>query len=116
MIDVPSLLTGIVVGPELIMPSEWLPNVWREKEPKFEDDAQAERIPGIIFARYNEIIRQLDDEPGAFEPILLETPNGEVRAENWVEGFMDAFAFRVDAWDPFFESEDGKMLMLHCDS
>lgn len=110
--ELDGFLTGIVVGPELIMPAEWFPVIWQEGEPEFEDGAQSERISSIILARYNEIIRQLDDELGAFEPIFLETPDGAVRAENWVEGFMDAFAFRVDAWDPLFETEDGKMLMV----
>ena len=27
--DLDGFLTGIVVGPELIMPSEWVPCIWR---------------------------------------------------------------------------------------
>ena len=34
--DLDGFLTGIVVGPELIMPSEWLPVIWGDEEPEFE--------------------------------------------------------------------------------
>ena len=42
--DLDGFLTGIVVGPELIMPSEWTPVIWHGGEPEFEDIEQAERI------------------------------------------------------------------------
>jgi len=109
--DLDGFLTGIVVGPELIMPSEWMPAVWQGGEPEFEDMERAERIMGVIMARYNEIIHLLDDEPGAFEPILYEAPDGRMLAADWAEGFMEAFGLRVDAWDALFEDEDGQWLL-----
>jgi uncharacterized protein len=109
--DLDGFLTGIVVGPELIMPSEWMPAIWQGGEPEFEDMERAERIMGIIMARYNEIIHLLDDAPGAFEPILYEAPDGRMLAADWAEGFMDAFGLRVDAWDPLFEDENGNFLL-----
>ena len=109
--DLDGFLTGIVVGPDLIMPSEWLPLIWGDGEPDFKDDNHAERIIGIIMSRYNEIIHQLDDEPGAFEPILYSGPDGSLLAADWVEGFMDAFSLRIDSWDPLLADEDGRYLM-----
>ncbi len=76
--DLDGFLTGIVVGPELIMPSEWMPAIWQGGEPEFDDMERAERIMGVIMARYNEIIHLLDDEPGALEPIFYEAPDGRV--------------------------------------
>ncbi len=61
-------------------------------------------------ARYNEIIHELDDEPGAFEPIFFETPDGRVLAGDWTEGFMEAVELRADAWEAMFEDEDAKLL------
>ena len=109
--ELDGFLTGIVVSPELIMPSDWMPIVWQGGEPKFSDLPRAERIMGIIMARYNEIIRALDDEPGAFEPILYEAPDGRMLAADWAEGFMDAFGMAVDAWDPLFADENTRSLM-----
>ncbi len=109
--DLDGFLTGIAIGPELIKPSEWMLMIWQGGEPEFKDAEQFERVMGIIMARYNEIIHQLDDEPGAFEPILYEAPDGRILAADWAEGFMDAFGLRVDAWDPLFEDEDGRYLL-----
>lgn len=109
--DLDGFLTGIVVGPELIMPSEWVPIIWGSGEPEFEDEDHAERILGIIMLRYNEIIFQLDDEAGSFLPILDEAPDGRLLAADWVEGFIDAFSLRVDSWDPLLADEDSRYLM-----
>ena len=109
--DLDGFLTGIAVGPELIMPSEWMPMIWQGGRPEFKDAEQAERIMGIIMARYNEILHLLDGEPGDFEPIFYEAPDGGIIAADWAEGFMDAFGLRVDAWDPMFEDEDGRFFL-----
>ncbi len=109
--ELDGFLTGIAVGPELIMPSEWMAVVWQGGPPEFEDVEQAERIMGAIMARYNEIIHLLDDEPGAFEPILYEAPDGRLLAADWAEGFMDAFGLRVDAWDALFEDKESRLLI-----
>ena len=109
--DLDGFLAGIVVGPELIMPNEWVPCIWNGEEPNFKSADHAERIMGIIMSRYNEIIHQLNDEPGEFWPIVHSTPDGTLLAADWVEGFMDAFGLRVDAWDDLFLDDDGRYLM-----
>ena len=109
--DLDGFLTGIIVGPELIMPSEWMQYVWGGGEPEFDTEKQAQNIMGTIMARYNEIIHQLDDEPGTFEPILYSTPDGSPLAADWAEGFMDAFGLRVDAWDDLLNDENDRYLM-----
>ena len=62
-------------------------------------------------ARYNEIISQLDDVPGALEPILYSSPDGKMLAADWAEGFMDAVSLRDDEWEELFNFEDDRYLM-----
>ena len=46
--DLDGFLTAIVVGPELIQPSEWMPVVWGGESPEFADEAQATTIMGAL--------------------------------------------------------------------
>jgi hypothetical protein len=42
--DLDGFLTGIVIGPELIMPSEWMPVIWGGDSPKFKNTGEASRV------------------------------------------------------------------------
>src|SRR5258706_10821710 len=99
--DLDGFLTGLAIGPELIMPSEWLPVVWGGEEPVFDDTAQAQTVLGAIMRRYNEILEQVGH--GLIEPVFMETPAGEVVAADWAEGFMRAVSMRPGAWDTLFK-------------
>jgi uncharacterized protein len=87
--DLDGFLTAVAIGPELIMPSEWLPVIWGESEPEFENMDGARRIIGTIMGRYNEILQAIQYEPDAYEPLFWETRDGQLLAADWAEGFMD---------------------------
>jgi uncharacterized protein len=95
--DLDGFLAGIVVGAELIMPSEWLPVIWGDGEPEFQTEAEMRTVLGTIMGRYNEIIACLDSDPEGFEPIFLERAEDEVVATDWAGGFLDAVALRPKA-------------------
>ena len=97
-------LTGIAIGPELIMPSEWLPVVWGGEEPVFDDEREAQAVLGGIMSRYNEILRQIQE--GIFEPILWATSDDTVIAADWAEGFALAIGLRPKAWEPLFDAKE----------
>jgi yecA family protein len=100
--DLDGFLTGIAIGPELVMPSEWLPHVWGGEEPMFDDHVQASAILGTIMGRYNAIVREV--EAGAFGPLFWKNADGTVIAADWAEGFLHAVALRADAWEPLMRS------------
>ena len=68
-------LTGIAVGPELVLPSEWLPQIWGGDAPEFADEDEAKAILAIIMARYNEILRQIDDD--TLDPVFWVDRDGK---------------------------------------
>lgn len=72
--DLDGFLAGIVVGPELILPSEWLTVIWGGGEPQFESPKQMQTILGTIMGRYNEIIAVMNTDPSRFEPIYWQGP------------------------------------------
>ena len=110
--DLDGFLTGIVVGPELILPSEWLPVIWGGDEPEFQTEAEMRTVLGTIMGRYNEIVTCLDSEPEDFEPILMVGPEDEVIASDWAGGFLDAVALRSEAWEPLITDDRAGIMML----
>ena len=110
--DLDGFLAGIVVGPELILPSEWLPMIWGGDAPEFETEDEMRTVLGTIMGRYNEIIACLGSEPENFEPIFMEGPEGEVIASDWAAGFLDAVALRKKAWEPLIEHDRAGIMIL----
>jgi uncharacterized protein len=110
--ELDGFLTGIAIGPQTILPSEWLSAVWGDDEPVFEDAAEAQAVLGAIMARYNEILHGLQDEEGVLEPLFLTDAEGEVIADLWAEGFLEAVGLRPSAWDPLFSHRDAGPLVM----
>jgi uncharacterized protein len=108
--DLDGFLTGIAVGPELVTPSEWLPQIWGGEEPVFADRDEAKAIVGAIMGRYNEILGEI--AAGTPSPIFWEGQDGAVVSADWAEGFLQAIGLRTDAWSSLLKSErDGQMLI-----
>jgi uncharacterized protein len=108
--DLDGFLTGIAIGPELVMPSEWLPLIWGGDAPEFADETEAKAILGTIMGRYNEILRQIANDD--LDPVFWADRGGTVIAADWAEGFLRAIMLRADAWEPLFKSKrDGQLLV-----
>ena len=108
--DLDGFLTGIAVGPELVMPSEWLPLVFGGDAPEFADEAEAKAILGVIMGRYNEILRQVADDD--LEPVFWADRDGMLIAADWAEGFLQAIMLRADDWEQLLKSKrDGQLLV-----
>ena len=104
--DLDGFLTGIAVSPELILPSEWMPIIWGDDAPDFEDTETAELILGTIIGRYNEILQSLSANPPDIKPIFWETQDGIVIAGDWAEGFLDAMSMRPMEWSEMLDDEE----------
>jgi uncharacterized protein len=104
-------LTAIAIGPETIMPSEWLPKVWGEdadSAPNFKNAKEAERIFELIMRFMNEIVITFEVAPKEFEPLFCEAEHGEetvIDAEAWCWGFWEGMELRPGAWEPIFASD-----------
>src|SRR5690349_575326 len=100
--DLDGFLTGIVIGPSLILPSEWLPVIWGNDEPEFASETQGRTVINLIMSRYNEIAAGFNTDPETFEPIFFRWPTGEVIVTDWAAGFVDAIEVRRMDWEPLF--------------
>jgi uncharacterized protein len=109
--DLDGFLTGIVAGPELILPSEWIPVIWGDDLPEFDSNAEAETMIDLIMDRYNEIMAGFNSDPEKFQPICYKRPTGEVIVTDWAAGFLEAVEMRRAAWEPLFNHRRAKLLI-----
>jgi uncharacterized protein len=108
-------LTTIASGPVILKPSDWLPRVWgpsEEDAPTFTNDAQAERIIGLITRHLNAIVWNLQQEPDLFEPVFdlqvyVDDEREYVDGEMWAHGYMTGINMQRDGWKALFESKHG---------
>ncbi len=110
--DLDGFLAGVAVGPELVVPSGWMPVVWGGAEPAFGSVEEARDILGAIMGRYNEIVRALDAAPDEFDPVFWEGPDGEAIAADWAAGFLDAILLRPKAWEPLVRHSEARALIV----
>jgi len=107
--ELDGFLAGVIVCPDLIMPSEWMPIVWGGDGPVFETMEQAQSINDAIMGLYNDIIRQLDQ--GRYRPIFdIDNRSDDVIWEIWIEGLYTALSMRPDAWMSFGDGNAHKAL------
>jgi uncharacterized protein len=106
--ELDGLLTGVLVSPVPIAAEEWLPIVWGEESdgvPVFEDPLDIRWFRDAMIARRDDIGRDL--ARGRFQPILdVDDRSGDVLWEPWVDGFAEAMALRLDAWQAIADGPD----------
>ena len=99
-------VAALIVCPDMILPSEWLPGVWGG-EHEFADVAEAEAMIAAVMGHYNRIARKLAEHPEDYVPVLEIDPNGgETLWEPWIDGFERAMRLRPDAWEEIALSDD----------
>jgi uncharacterized protein len=115
LLELDGYLTAIVIGPEMIMPSEWIPGLWGGDSPVFENSAQAQTILGAVMARYNEIIRQLDKTPQEFRPLYMPGDRNErastVLAGEWANGFWQGMLLRARDWGRLIRDRKARVML-----
>ncbi len=103
------LLSALAVGPLLVLPDEWLPEVLHEP---FADEEEGNRVLELLAKLNDSISAELDVD--AYEPILgevvLET-GLMLSAAGWCEGFSRGIDLRAALWENRL-SEDPQLMEL----
>jgi uncharacterized protein len=108
LFELDGFVAALLVCPETIMPSEWLPIVWGdEDQPSFESLDQAQATINAVMAHYNRVAKGLARDPPEYAAILGNDPNSDdILWEPWISGFERAMRLRAGAWEATLESDD----------
>ena len=96
-------MTALVIGPAMVPPSEYLPEIWGAGEdggPTWDGTEQAGYAMGLLIKHWNAIAARRTAD-AAHVP-LIETFGVARPGEEWAQGFLDGLEMRPDAWEPFF--------------
>lgn len=113
-------LTALVIGPEVVLPSVWIPCIWdAENSPEsvFVSQEQADAVTGLLIRYMNTIARQFHENPEAFQPVFEKTAYAEKgdledAVDDWSLGFLIGMELANEAWQPIFHDDDTFLLVL----
>jgi uncharacterized protein len=129
MSEFDGFVTALVSGPELVLPSEWLPTVWggESNSPAVESSDEFKRVMSLMIRHMNSTAATLAEDPQSFEPFFLENVvKGKTYlvVDDWCIGYMKAVFMRPERWRvddedivdllapiPLFTSDDGWALL-----
>jgi uncharacterized protein len=121
--DVSSLdgfLCAVLSGPNVIMPSKWIPWVWDSTEgnqsPEFTSEKQAQRILDLLMRHANDIAVTLTQFPQYYEPLFLERDHkGRTVSivDEWCRGYVKGIALDPSGWKPFIEEHPDWFEVIH---
>lgn len=95
--ELDGFLTALVINPEMVMPHDYLPDIFGEGIDAFETDEEAEEVLVLIFRHFNTIAAKLEKkEP--YLPLFTEVEDGIPRGNNWAHGFLQGARWCYDAW------------------
>jgi uncharacterized protein len=114
MVELDGYLTAVLVGPALIMPSQWMKGVWGD-DPVFADKDEAQAVLNALMLHYNAIIKEIDKGPKLYRPYgwpadPSERASAEQAAE-WSFGFWRGMQLRPYDWRPMIQDASARVLL-----
>ncbi len=104
-----AFLTALVVCPEPILPSEFVPVIvsgeTEDGDLVFESANQAEEFYGLLVRYWNQINRTFRDGD-IYMPFLFVDEEGLANGNDWAKGFIKGAHLRYDAWLEIINDEN----------
>ena len=90
--------TAVVSSLNPIMPSKWIPALWGDYEPIWNNQEEFEEIFSLMMRHMNGIVHLLMEEPENFEPMFLESGE-ETIVDDWCEGYIMGMRLDAEYWN-----------------
>jgi uncharacterized protein len=98
------MLTALVIGPAMVLPSEYMPEIWGTENgtgPEWDSIEQVQYFMNLVTKHWNAIAARRN--AGApHDPFILEFGDAE-RGRTWAKGFMVGVELGQTSWDPMFQ-------------
>ena len=114
--ELQGFLFSVACSPELIPPSAWFPVISNDEDMGFKDEAEAQRMMGLIMNLYNDInssvLERSDSMPVGckFQTEIEDNFDPDLAISQWSRGFMMGHDWLAEVWDEYLPEElDGEV-------
>jgi uncharacterized protein len=116
--EVRGFVFAVAGAPELVPPSEWLPEAFGGELPEFRDEQQARSVVAELMDLYNSTVeggsRMLRQAP-RFRSKTVSNLEMDSAVSRWSQGFIRGHSWLSDIWNEYlpdeFEEEFGSLLL-----
>jgi uncharacterized protein len=113
--EVDGFFAALICGPEIVLPSEYLPEIWgfesSDADFDFDNLEELQECLDLLMRHWNNIVETLSSGE-IFLPVLQEDEDGVAYANDWAWGFMRGVAMRNEAWQELFDDEEHQGALL----
>ena len=109
--ELQGFLCAVLAGPELIMPSQWMPVALGES-PRYESDEQAEEALGLVTRFYNQIARSLLEGKGMDFVLYRADESSEYDYETWCRAYLEGVDFSPVLWEDAGDADEVEELLF----
>jgi uncharacterized protein len=102
------VITAVIVGPEPIPVSEWMPLIVDISDESLSDEETQLAIGALGFA-HSKIVKTLKSRAKDYEPFFWVDRDERLVTQDWAEGFLAGMRLRQAAWEPL-RMYEAKML------
>ena len=96
------LMTAVIVGPEPVQQTEWLPLLLNSSDALLDGD-DARLLVGMLLFEYGNIIKSLRSHSKPYKPSFWKNDDGCLITSDWAEGFLAGMRLRKDAWEQLWK-------------
>ncbi|MGC2395196.1 MAG: UPF0149 family protein, partial [Rhodomicrobium sp.] len=92
------LMTAIIVGPEPVPQTEWLPMLLSSADAAL-DGEDTRLLTGMLLAQYGAIIKSLRSRSKPYKPLFWKDGEGRLITSDWARGFLDGMRLSEEPWE-----------------